>query len=253
MIGENRRAKGTTTRAKVVRNAILSLIALFSFLIFSFFVFSFFFPKFRSQFLSFWIFIALFLLSSALVIRFLKIKIERPSKELEKPDLTRIRIWWISIKHSHHASDLIEDEIKIGKRNVCSGCYGTALGFILGEISCLQYFLVYNLQMFFNLQIELLGLILFLSGMGLVSLTFIKFIKPINGITRLIFNAGIPLGTWFILVGVDSIFKNGFVLLYFLIFIPFLFYQRLRLSESDHQTRRAPNLPEIPIPHGTLV
>lgn len=253
MTGEKRKAKVPRTRAKVVRNAILSLVALFSFLVFSFFGFLLFFPKFRSQFLSFWVFIALLLLSSALVIRFLKIKIERPGKELEKPDLTRIRIWWISIKHSHHASDLIEDEIKIGKRHVCSGCYGTALGFIMGEITCLLYFLVYNLKMFFNLQIELPGLILFLSGMGLISLTFIKFMKPVNGITRLIFNAGVPLGTWFILVGVDSVFKNGFVLIYFLIFIPFLFYQRLRLSESDHQTRRAPNLPEIPIPHGTLV
>lgn len=221
-----------TTQKEVIRNSILSVVVLFSFLGLSLFYFFVFFSISIFRELSFFIFVFLLLLSSGLIIYFLNIKIQRPPKDDQKePNLKSIRIWWIVIKHSHHIIDLIEDEVKIGKRYICSGCYGTAIGFIIGEITCLIYFLN------FNIHFQILGIFLFCFGMVMISLTFIKFIKPVHGFLRLTFNSGVPLGTWLILLGIDLIFKNGFVLLYFLMFIPFLFFQRMRISRQDHRAR----------------
>ena len=143
-----------------------------------------------------------------------------------------LKIGWITLKTSHHKSGNINHELKIGDHNFCCGCYGGALGLILGEIVGFIYLIYYNEPS------KMVGLISFSLGIIFILVSFAKYIREIFGWKRLLLNSCLAFGTWLIIIGINIYFQNFYSILYYLIVVPFIGIQRLTLSNLDHQVNK---------------
>jgi len=155
-----------------------------------------------------------------------------PNKEKKEPNGVYLRIGWITLKTSHHKPGKINHELRIGDHNFCCGCYGGALGLVLGEILGLIYLLYYNEPN------KLVGLISFSLGIILILVSLTKYIWEIYGWKRLLLNSCLAFGTWLIVIGINIYFLNFYSVLYYFIVVPFIGIQRLTLSHLDHQINK---------------
>jgi len=146
-----------------------------------------------------------------------------------------LKIGWITLKTSHHKAGSENHELRVGDHNICCGCYGGALGLILGEIVGLIY-LIYLI--YYNEPIKMVGLISFFIGIILILISFAKYIREIFGWRRLLLNSCLAFGTWLIIIGINIYFQNFYSILYYLIVVPFIGIQRLTLSNLDHQVNK---------------
>ena len=167
------------------------------------------------------------------------VKNEQDMKEIKKraklleSNRVYLKIGWITLKTSHHKAGNINHELRIGDHNFCCGCYGGALGLILGEIVGFIYLINYNKPS------KTIGLITFSLGIILILISFTKYIREIFGWKRLLLNSSLAFGTWLIIIGINIYFLNIYSILYYLIVVPFIGIQRLTLSSLDHQTNKS--------------
>ncbi len=133
------------------------------------------------------------------------------------------------IKLSHHNTKLLHHEIKIGKYYICTGCFGTAIGLLIGKILVIIY--VFN----FNSVFHSIGIILIFSGLIVKGITYLKYVKPIFSSNRLFVNACFPIGIWLVIIGIDIYFRNIFAIFYCLIAIPYFCFQRIYLTKLNHK------------------
>ncbi|MBA7543849.1 hypothetical protein ES705_36191 [subsurface metagenome] len=159
-------------------------------------------------------------------------EIKKRAKLLES-NRVYLKIGWITLKTSHHKAGNINHELRIGDHNFCCGCYGGALGLILGEIVGFIYLINYNKPS------KTIGLITFSLGIILILISFTKYIREIFGWKRLLLNSSLAFGTWLIIIGINIYFLNIYSILYYLIVVPFIGIQRLTLSSLDHQTNKS--------------
>ncbi|MCK4501072.1 hypothetical protein KAU11_11290 [Candidatus Babeliales bacterium] len=158
--------------------------------------------------------------------------IKKDTKKAESKGVY-LKIGWVTLKTSHHKAGNINHELRIGDNNFCCGCYGGALGLILGKIVGFIYLIYYNKPS------QLIGLISFLLGIVFILISLTKYIKEIFGWKRLLLNSCLAFGTWLIIIGINIYFLNFYSILYYLIVVPFIGIQRLTLSSLDHQTNRS--------------
>jgi len=175
-------------------------------------------------------FFFMFLIVISIGINFylLHIKIKKPAyDELLKDQY--FRKGRLIFKLSHHNKKLLHHELKIGNRYICTGCFGVSIGLIFGEI--LGLFYIFN----FNLVLYSFGITLISIGFIMNAISFLKYIKPIFGLIRLLNNACLPAGIWLIIIGIDIYFKSILAIYYCLVIIPFLIFQRIYLAKLDHR------------------
>lgn len=148
----------------------------------------------------------------------------------------QLKIGPIVILTQHHPPEQYLDahEIDIFGSQICSGCYGTILGIILG-LSLLTILSAFPIPGNGNLF-----LILYLSGVLFVQLSFSKYLLPFilnkepTGIFRLLLNAALPIGINLLLVSIYES-QQSVVLTLLTLFgltIPLLF--RLLLAQVEH-------------------
>ncbi|QEE16861.1 hypothetical protein DSAG12_02691 [Promethearchaeum syntrophicum] len=154
------------------------------------------------------------------------------SKEKSNFKSVYLKIGWITLKTSHHKPGNINHELKIGEHNICCGCYGGALGLIIGEIIGSLYLFYYNEPS------KIIGLISFFLGIILILISFAKYIWEVYDWKRLLLNSCLALGTWLIIIGINIYFLNFYSVLYYFIVVPFIGIQRLTLSSLDHQVNK---------------
>ena len=176
----------------------------------------------------YWIISSFLIGSIALIIILSHVRLKNPKKSYDIGD-EYIRKGWFVIKLSHHDKNRLEHEIKIGGKFICSGCFGSAIGLILGGIIGIVY--VTN----FGFTSKILGIVLIYLGFFTVSISFSKYVAPIFGAKRFLFNVFSTVGLWIIIVGSDLYFGNLMSLIFYAIVIPFLFYERIYLTHLDHK------------------
>ncbi|MEJ2250294.1 MAG: hypothetical protein P8Y70_15020 [Candidatus Lokiarchaeota archaeon] len=149
----------------------------------------------------------------------------------EKLSQDSIKIWFLVINLSHHGNHFIKHELKIKDHYICTGCTGNAIGLIIGVIMAIIHLLSLGESS------KILGYFHISIGFILISLSLSKYIKPIYGFLRLIFNSMLPIGLWLVIIGSDIIFKNISAYIYWGLFIPILIFQRLYLAKLDHKIK----------------
>ena len=177
----------------------------------------------------------LLIISIFLIVSLSHISIKKPddSENLSKEtSIGYIRIGWLILKLSHHKKGVKHHEIHLGNHKICAGCYGGALGLILGALLGFGY--IFN----FNTGTLELGLTLSIFGFIFMGMAFIKYSLDVYGFKRLIINAFLPFGLWMVMVGVDIFFKNAQSIFYSLMIIIFLATERLLLAKLDHKWQR---------------
>ena len=123
----------------------------------------------------------------------------------------------------HPACTCYQDhEFSIGNQRICSGCYGSSLGILIGIMVLFStYFITLPFEIYFFTGVLLIQL-------GLLKVLFKSYI-------RFILNSFFPLGVNLLLSGCFTI---AFGIIYALLFIPFLLIEfLLRLSTPNFDTK----------------
>lgn len=157
-------------------------------------------------------------------------------REKDEADINKfLKLGKIQILHSHHDEKQMNHEIKIRNRFFCTGCYGIGLGFLLSELPGGIYIL------YFNQGSMALGVCLILVGYISIFISLVKYLKPVFGILRLLSNSCLPIGIWFVVIGVDILFQNMFSLIYSICIITYFILVRLFFSVINHEIEETTN------------
>ncbi|MHA1727725.1 MAG: hypothetical protein ACTSWY_03220 [Promethearchaeota archaeon] len=160
----------------------------------------------------------------------LHIRIKKPKRtDKERKNNKYLNVGWLVIKTSHHKDNCLDHEVKIGEHLFCSGCFGGALGLIIGGI--LDFVYIFN----FNSNSVFLGIILWNIGILFVIISLLKYLFRILNLKRLFVNASLPVGIWFMIIGTDIFFGNILSLIYYFIIIFFLAFERINLAKLEHK------------------
>lgn len=182
------------------------------------------FQLYRILTISFFIFFSIGLIPILLKVRFKKLNLN------EKLPQDSIKIGFLVFKLSHHDNFLLKHELKIKNHYICTGCYGNAIGLMVGVIIGIIYLLN------FGEGSRILGFFYILVGLIIISLSLLKYIKPIYGFLRLISNTMLPIGLWIVIIGIDIMSNNISTFIYWGLLIPILTFQRLYLARLDHKS-----------------
>ena len=160
----------------------------------------------------------------------------------------QLKIGPIVILTQHHPPEQYLDahELNIFGNQVCSGCYGTILGIIIGLILLSILGLFPPAPASGNLP-----LMLYASGVIFVQLSFSKYLLPLmlnkepTGAFRLLLNASLPIGINLMLVSI-YVSQQSVVLTLLTLFglaVPLAF--RLLFAQVDHTQLEGTHAPGI--------
>lgn len=163
-----------------------------------------------------------------LVLRLTKFKLSRNLDHYSIPP-QYVRFGMILLHTQHHpdCSCYKAHELTIRNHKICSGCYGSSVGIVLGILALMSIF-------FIQLPFELY----FYGGILLIQVSLVKFLFA--SYMRFLLNAFFPLGVNLILI---SSFIMEAAIIYALIFIPLLFLElalRLFIAEADNKVGVCP-------------
>ena len=163
-----------------------------------------------------------------IVLRLIKLKISRNLANYSfPPQYVRLGMILLHTQHHPNCSCYSDHEIILNNHKICSGCYGSSFGMVLGIIALVSVFVI-------KLPFEFY----FYSGILLIQLALVKFLFA--SYTRFFLNAFFPLGVNLLLV---SSFIKSNILIYALIFIPLLFLElglRLFIADIDNTVEVCP-------------
>jgi len=158
-------------------------------------------------------------------------KAHRPKQERGELQAAS-HIFKLRIVHGHHPSceNFSSHEFQVGKRTFCTSCMGLLFGALITLAGTILYF--------FNewpITTEILPLI----GVGTLSvalglLRFLLF-NVRRRVLRFSLNTFFVLGTFLILIGVDTLIQSLFIDLFLVLLSVFWLFTRIRLSQWDHE------------------
>ena len=163
-----------------------------------------------------------------LIVRLTKLKISTNLQYYSLPkQYIGYSIFLLRTQHHPDCSCFKDHEISIKNHKICSGCYGSSLGMLLGIIVLISSFII-KMPFFFY----------YYFGIILIQIALIKFMFA--SYTRLILNAFFPLGINFLLA---SSLVNDNAVVYLLLFIPVLLLElafRLFIADVDNKVDVCP-------------
>jgi len=119
-------------------------------------------------------------------------------------------------------------------KKYCAGCTGLFLGGIIAVIGTLIYYFGYysGYLRIFN------GQVVFWIGFFVVLFSLIQmiFINLNNNVIKFSSNLLLVLGSFLILIGIDTIRGNISLEIYFLVLVLFWILTRIRISQNNHNT-----------------
>lgn len=136
----------------------------------------------------------------------------------------------LRIIHGHHPNcgEFSDHELRVGDKTFCVGC----LGFFFGALICLFGTVLYFFSDWRIGQWSVLAVATGVLGvaLGLLQLPTIK----IRGSLRLFPNASLVVGTFLVLIGLDTLVHSVVVDLFLLMLSVFWVWTRISLSQWDH-------------------
>ncbi len=163
-----------------------------------------------------------------LVARLTKLKI---IKKLKNYSISKqyfgVSVFLLHTQHHPDCSCYKDHEIVLGNHKICSGCYGSSTGILIGILVLLSSFII-----------QLPYLVYFYIGLLLIQVALVKFLFA--SYTRFILNAFFPLGINFLLA---SSLMNENAVFYALLFIPVLLFEllfRLFIANIDNKVEVCP-------------
>ena len=141
-------------------------------------------------------------------------------------------IFKLRIVHGHHpgCENFSSHEFQVGKRTFCTSCMGLLLGALITLAGTIVYF--------FN-EWPIATEILFLIGVGTLGVAFglLRFFlfNVRRRVLRFSLNTFFVLGTFLILIGIDTLTQSLFIDLFLILLSVFWLFTRIRLSQWDHE------------------
>ncbi len=137
-----------------------------------------------------------------------------------------------NIKFEGHHPDCGEfnsHTFKLGERRYCAGCSGLFLGALLAVMGTVIYYFYGNIS-------DYLGLIFFWTGSLAVFLALFQniFLDLNKNVFRFLSNLALVVGSFLILVGIDTVNSSLSVEVYFLVLTFFWILTRTALSQENH-------------------
>jgi hypothetical protein len=131
---------------------------------------------------------------------------------------------------THHSDDIRGmHEFKFNEYWVCSGCFGSFIGILIGETIFLSYFL--NRSIFQGIsEINIL-----LIGILFIIISYSRYLIPFNPRTRVLQHASLFVGLALALIGSEMVFESAFSLIILLPSWLLFLSIRVQLSKLDHQ------------------
>ena len=138
----------------------------------------------------------------------------------------------LRIVHGHHPSceRFSSHEFRVGKKTFCIGCMGLFTGATAALVGTIAFF-------FAHWSVGQHGLFLTSLGVLGVALALLQFplLNTQRPYLRFSLNAFFVLGTFLIIVGMDSLVRSGAIDLFFLLASVFWLLTRIALSQWDHE------------------
>jgi hypothetical protein len=137
----------------------------------------------------------------------------------------------IKLEGHHPNCEKFESHTMLIKgKKYCPGCSGLLVGALIAFVGTLFYY-------FTGLPINY-GQILFWIGVAtsLTALSIIIFLKLENINLKFITNLGLVLGSFLVLVGIDTVKGNILIEFYFLLLVLFWIRARITVSEKNHES-----------------
>ncbi len=141
-------------------------------------------------------------------------------------------IFKLRIAHGHHPSceNFASHEFQVGKRSFCTSCMGLLLGALITLAGTITYF--FNEWPMATESFPLIGV--GTLGVALGLLRFLLF-NVRRRVLRFSLNTFFVLGTFLILIGIDTLIQSLFIDLFLILLSVFWLFTRIRLSQWDHE------------------
>ncbi|MFQ6076823.1 MAG: hypothetical protein ACE5Z5_11960, partial [Candidatus Bathyarchaeia archaeon] len=139
-------------------------------------------------------------------------------------------VFGLRIVHGHHphCEDFSGHEFRVGDKTFCVGCLGFFFGALVSLVGTVLYF-------FSGWQIGQESVLAVASGISGVALGLLQLpIFKIRGFLRLFPNAFLVVGTFLLLIGLDTLVRSVVVDLFLLTLSAFWVWTRISLSRWDH-------------------
>ena len=137
---------------------------------------------------------------------------------------------FISMNLSHHDSQKRKlHELRFKNHSICTGCFGTSLSTIFGNVILIFYF--FNDSDFFNYDLSIFFLF---SGLILILFTYSRYFFMFSPFFRLFQHSTLFLGLASMIIASDLVYHSAFLMMFLLpSWLSFL-YTRIQLSKIEH-------------------
>jgi len=158
-------------------------------------------------------------------------KIHRPEQARGGFQST-FQIFNLKIVHGHHpgCENFSSHEFQVGKRTFCTSCMGLLFGALIALAGTIAYFS--NAWSIATEGVPLIGV--GTLGVALGLLRFLLFNLQ-RRVLRFSLNTFFVLGSFLILIGIDTLLQSLFVDLFLVLLSVFWLFTRIRLSQWDHE------------------
>jgi len=135
----------------------------------------------------------------------------------------------IYFRHVHFPSNILSThEFQIKNYWICSGCFGSFLGILLGESVFVGYFL--NRSIFQ----EISPVIFLILGILLIIISYSRYILALKPKFRIFQHSSLFLGLSLALIGSDMLFESALSMIILLPTWVLFLIIRVQLSKLDH-------------------
>jgi len=160
-------------------------------------------------------------------------KEERPANKYDEPPQSRVassRVYPSIRGHHPNCGNFSAHVLLVSDRTFCTSCTGLLLGALITLVETILYF-------FNGWHIGQEGLLAVNLGILGVSFGLLQFplLKNRRSLTRFLLNVFFVLGTFSILIGIDTLVRSVAVDLFLILLVVFWLFTRISLSQWDHE------------------
>jgi len=158
-------------------------------------------------------------------------KTDRPEQDRGGLQATS-HVFKLRLVHGHHPSceNFSSHEFQVGKRTFCTSCMGLLFGALITLAGTIAYF--FNEWLIATDSLPLIGV--GTLGVALGLLRFLLF-NVRRRVLRFSLNTFFVIGSFLILVGIDTLIQSLFIDLFLILLSVFWLFTRIRLSQWDHE------------------
>ena len=160
-------------------------------------------------------------------------KEEMPANRYDKPPQSSfgsVRIYPNILGHHPDCGNFSTHMFQIKKKTFCTSCIGLLLGALITLAGTILYF--FNNWQISHKSLLVVSVGIFGTGFGLLQF---PLFKNRRGFLRFFWNVYFVLGTFFILIGIDTLTRSVAIDMFLILLTVFWLFARISLSQWDHK------------------